>query len=348
MRIGGNTVDETFWTSTGETRAVVVDRHDHPGRPDRAGHAGQGERLEGDPGRQPQAVRPGARGRRGGRTRRRRSARRCRPSRSATSPDFYLSRARPMQTDRLRRVRLGDQAGRARACRSRAPTAGAPNGSFQPAFVNVRTRPVGPEHHGADQPLLPAGQQHLRRHARRSRTCSARRCTTTSRRRGRGGGRGGGAGVPAVLDEGNSVVCEGQHGVSNVFASALWEIDDQLRDGPRGRVRATTARHRRAVRIGQAAVHVLHPAVRADRRRRDRGDLAAQPEYYGLAAVHEIGTGDFLNVTNPTRPDVHAYADQARQRHGDRRARQLPGPVEQRRHHRAAGPAARPTAGRAR
>jgi hypothetical protein len=28
-------------------------------------------------------------------------------------------------------------------------------------------------------------------------------------------------GVPAVLDEGNSVVCEGEDGVSNVFASAL-------------------------------------------------------------------------------------------------------------------------------
>jgi hypothetical protein len=31
-----------------------------------------------------------------------------------------------------------------------------------------------------------------------------------------------------MLDEGNSVVCEGEDGVSNVFASALWEIDDQL------------------------------------------------------------------------------------------------------------------------
>ena len=38
------------------------------------------------------------------------------------------------------------------------------------------------------------------------------------------------------------------------------------------------------------------------------GDLAAQPEYYGLAAVHEIGTGDYLDVTNPGPANVHAYA----------------------------------------
>ena len=38
------------------------------------------------------------------------------------------------------------------------------------------------------------------------------------------------------------------------------------------------------------------------------GTLAAQPEYYGLAAVHEIGTGNFLNLTNPDSANVHAYA----------------------------------------
>ena len=35
--------------------------------------------------------------------------------------------------------------------------------------------------------------------------------------------------VPAVIDESNSVVCEGRDGVSNVYASALWEIDGPSR-----------------------------------------------------------------------------------------------------------------------
>ena len=38
------------------------------------------------------------------------------------------------------------------------------------------------------------------------------------------------------------------------------------------------------------------------------GDLAAQPEYYGLAAVHDVGTGAFLNLSNPVWADVRAYA----------------------------------------
>src|SRR6185312_7142867 len=38
------------------------------------------------------------------------------------------------------------------------------------------------------------------------------------------------------------------------------------------------------------------------------GTLAAQPEYYGLAAVHAIGTGNFLNLSNPDWANVRAYA----------------------------------------
>jgi hypothetical protein len=38
------------------------------------------------------------------------------------------------------------------------------------------------------------------------------------------------------------------------------------------------------------------------------GLLAAQPEYYGLAAVRDAGTGQFLNLSNPVWADVRAYA----------------------------------------
>ena len=34
--------------------------------------------------------------------------------------------------------------------------------------------------------------------------------------------------VPAIMDEANSVSCEGQDGTSDVYASALWAVDDEL------------------------------------------------------------------------------------------------------------------------
>jgi Ricin-type beta-trefoil lectin domain len=115
-------------------------------------------------------------------------------------------------------------------------------------------------------------------------------------------------GVPAVLDEGNSVVCEGQNGVSNVFASALWEIDDQLlsaREGVSG-----TYEHGTVIQCNGAKPLYMYytPLCAPTAADATAGDLAAQPEYYGLAAVHEIGTGNFLTVTNPDSANVHAYA----------------------------------------
>ncbi len=114
--------------------------------------------------------------------------------------------------------------------------------------------------------------------------------------------------MPAVLDEGNSVVCEGQTGVSNVYASALWEIDDQLltaREGVAG-----DYEHGTVVECdsGKPLYMYYTPLCAPTAADAAAGDLAAQPEYYGLAAVHEIGTGDFLNVTNPDSANVHAYA----------------------------------------
>jgi hypothetical protein len=114
--------------------------------------------------------------------------------------------------------------------------------------------------------------------------------------------------VPAVLDEGNSVVCEGQNGVSNVYASALWEIDDQLltaREGVSG-----TYEHGTVVECGSAKPLYMYytPLCAPTAADAAAGDLAAQPEYYGLAAVQDIGTGDFLNVSNPDYANVHAYA----------------------------------------
>jgi hypothetical protein len=115
-------------------------------------------------------------------------------------------------------------------------------------------------------------------------------------------------GVPPVIDEGNSVVCEGQDGVSNVFASALWEIDDQLltaREGVAGDYEHGTIIQ---CNSGKPLFMYYTPLCAPTAADATAGDLAAQPEYYGLAAVHQAGTGNFLTVTNPDSTNVHAYA----------------------------------------
>lgn len=113
---------------------------------------------------------------------------------------------------------------------------------------------------------------------------------------------------PAVIDEGNSVVCEGQQGVSDVYAAALWEVDDQLvvaREGVRGDyMHGTVVQCDTAKPLFMFYTPLCAPTA-ADAA---SGILAAQPEYYGLAAVHEVGTGAFLNLSNPDWANVRAYA----------------------------------------
>jgi len=115
-------------------------------------------------------------------------------------------------------------------------------------------------------------------------------------------------GVPAVIDESNSVVCEGQQGVSDVYAAALWEVDDQLvtaRDGVQGDyMHGTVVQCDTAKPLFMFYTPLCAPTA-ADAA---NGTVAAQPEYYGLAAVHEIGTGQFLNLSDPDWANVRAYA----------------------------------------
>jgi hypothetical protein len=115
-------------------------------------------------------------------------------------------------------------------------------------------------------------------------------------------------GVPTVLDEGNSVVCEGQAGVSNVFAAALWTIDEELvmsREGAAGDyLHGTVLQCNTAKPLFMYYTPLCAPTA-ADAA---SGTLAAQPEYYGLAAVHQIGTGVSLAVDNPAWATVRGYA----------------------------------------
>jgi len=114
--------------------------------------------------------------------------------------------------------------------------------------------------------------------------------------------------LPAVIDEGNSVVCEGQQGVSDVYAAALWEVDDQLvtaREGVQGDyMHGTVVQCDTAKPLFMFYTPLCAPTA-ADAA---NGTLSAQPEYYGLAAVHEVGAGAFLNLSNPDWANVRAYA----------------------------------------
>ena len=114
--------------------------------------------------------------------------------------------------------------------------------------------------------------------------------------------------VPAVLDEGNSVVCEGQEGVSNTYASALWAIDaelDMAREGVSGYYLHGTVEQCGTPKPLYMYYTPLCAPTAADA---TEGLLAAQPEYYGLAALRDVGTGQFLNLSNPVWADVRAYA----------------------------------------
>jgi len=105
--------------------------------------------------------------------------------------------------------------------------------------------------------------------------------------------------VPAVMDETNSITCGGQSGVSNVFASTLWSLDYSLllaQEGVQG-----------ADFHGQISGCGPYSPLCVDG---DGSTLAAQPLFYGFLAVQQVGTGSFLTVDNADSADVRAYAVQ--------------------------------------
>jgi hypothetical protein len=304
MRIGGNTSDETFWTSTGETPpswsiatitpadltalstlakasgwkvilGVNLKQYDPSRAADEAEHAVKalGSSL--------QAIEIG------------------------NEPDLYLSSA-DYFTEFQAYVSAIEAAAPGTPIEG-ADTASAPDGSFQTAFADSEaalSKPNIVELTSHYYPLSACGgtaptiTELLGLTAHNDETSIADEAVAAAAK----------IGVPAVLDEGNSVVCEGQDGVSNVFASALWEIDDQLltaREGVSG-----DYEHGTVVECGSAKPLYMYytPLCAPTAADATAGDLAAQPEYYGLAAVREIGAGDFLDVANPDYANVHAYA----------------------------------------
>ena len=309
LRIGGNTVDETFWTSSGETAPswsigtitpsdltalstlvkasgwkVILGVNLKEYDPARA--ANEAEYAQRDLGSSLAAVEIG------------------------NEPDLYSQyKSDPAQypTDFASYVTAIEQAAPGVQIEG-TDLAGAPNGSFQQAFITAQNKlatPAVSELTSHYYPLTastcggsPTIAELLGTSVRDAESTVAGEAVAAANQ----------LKLPAVIDEGNSVVCEGQAGVSNVYASALWEIDDQLvmaRDGVAGDYMHGTVEECGSAKPLYMYYTPLCAPTAADA---SAGLLAAQPEYYGLAALHDVGTGEFLNLSNPVWADVRAYA----------------------------------------
>jgi hypothetical protein len=114
--------------------------------------------------------------------------------------------------------------------------------------------------------------------------------------------------IPAIMDEANSVSCEGQDGTSDVYASALWAVDDELmiaKTGIRGEYFHSAIAKCGAPKPFYKAYTPFCAATDADAA---AGRLIAHPEYYGLLMLQQIGTGNFVSLTNPDTATLRAYA----------------------------------------
>ncbi len=105
--------------------------------------------------------------------------------------------------------------------------------------------------------------------------------------------------VPAIIDETNSAVCWGAPGMSNVYASALWSLDYTLLLAQAGLDEVNFQG-----RI--AGCTPYSPLCTVGRGHR----LVAQPDFYGLLASLQVRPGAFLKLTNTAGGTLRAYAVQ--------------------------------------
>ena len=94
---------------------------------------------------------------------------------------------------------------------------------------------------------------------------------------------------PTWIGETNSVGCSGKAYASPEFAGALWSLDWTLRavtSGVRGLSFHST--------LGACDAFSYSPICAPDREAAEAGDVAAQPEYYGLLALRQLEGGRFV------------------------------------------------------
>ncbi|HEX3803550.1 MAG TPA: hypothetical protein VHV75_11990 [Solirubrobacteraceae bacterium] len=103
--------------------------------------------------------------------------------------------------------------------------------------------------------------------------------------------------VPAIIDETNSAVCWGAPGTSNVFASALWTLDYTLLLAHEGLAEVNFQG-----RIAGCAEYSPLCTVGNGRH------LMARPDFYGLLAALQVTPGRFLTLADPDAASLRAYA----------------------------------------
>jgi hypothetical protein len=96
--------------------------------------------------------------------------------------------------------------------------------------------------------------------------------------------------TPLRIDETNDISCEGQPGVSNAFASALWALDYTARAMTAGVVGVNFHDLIDQPRTYSALAAHSEGALNA-------GDLQPAPEWYALLAAHSLGGGRPLPTT---------------------------------------------------
>lgn len=95
---------------------------------------------------------------------------------------------------------------------------------------------------------------------------------------------------PTNIGETNSVSCSGSAAASTVFASALWSLDWGLRVVSSG-VRGLNFHGW----LGLCGSHSYSPiCASSDAREADAGEVIAQPEYYGALAARQLEGGRFV------------------------------------------------------
>jgi hypothetical protein len=115
-------------------------------------------------------------------------------------------------------------------------------------------------------------------------------------------------GVKTRLTEANSLTCGGVDGVSDRYGSALWLVDQAMLVASSG-VTAENFHSNIAVCGGPKPPGSAYtPFCAVDDTDQAAGKLTVQPEYYGLLLVREVGPGTFSAVDNSDPATLRAYA----------------------------------------
>jgi hypothetical protein len=118
-------------------------------------------------------------------------------------------------------------------------------------------------------------------------------------------------GVKTRLTEANSLTCGGVEGVSDRYGSALWAVDQALLIASMG-VTAENFHSNIAVCGGPRPPGSAYtPFCAPNPTEQAAGKLIPQPEYYALLLIREVGTGTFAPVesSDPATLRAHALRD---------------------------------------